>query len=387
MAGVAAALGSVLLLKLAPHAWVWTAALWAAACFGAARGSAGSALAAVWFNAGFAFLAFGSVEAWLAFGGSGAADTYHYSKPLTRPDDVLGYAPNADTTLTATKRHGDEVVYEVRYSFDENGHRVTPPAAADSECVVFFGGSFAFGMGVEDAESMPWQVVEHSGGRLHAVNLGFNGYGAHQMLAAIEAGLLDEVPGCEPRAAIYLALVAHTSRAVGLSPWDRHGPRYVRNGDGRVHRAGHFDDGIWRGKVLPRLHQSEIFSRLLSRTPDRSTNYVVTPEEVDLYVAIVAAAARRFEAAHPGARFHVLLWDEPASEHYTRILDGLRRAGLSIHRMSELYPGFDRLEMKADGIERKGLALSELDDHPSAKTHAAIADFVIGTILGGETGS
>jgi hypothetical protein len=54
-----------------------------------------------------------------------------------------------------------------------------------------FGCSFTFREGVEDREAMPYLVGELS--KYIVYNFGFHGYGAHQMLSALEYGIVDRI--------------------------------------------------------------------------------------------------------------------------------------------------------------------------------------------------
>ena len=109
-------------------------------------------------------------------------------------DDRYGYAPAANDRVRATRRENHEVVYDVVYNFDSHGLRMTPPdGESGGECILFFGGSFAFGQGVADHETLPSLVGQKTGGRFRAYNVGFHGYGPHQMLYALEHGVIEQV--------------------------------------------------------------------------------------------------------------------------------------------------------------------------------------------------
>jgi hypothetical protein len=110
--------------------------------------------------------------------------------PLDRQDSLLGWRPNPSQVSRGTARIGGEVIYDVQYSIDQAGHRVSPPDRGDAVegCIVFFSDPFVFGDGVSDHEACPYQVGLKTHGRFRIVNFAFSGYGAEHMLAIIFSG-------------------------------------------------------------------------------------------------------------------------------------------------------------------------------------------------------
>jgi len=284
-----------------------------------------------------------------------------------RGHESLGYAPVAENRATATRSFGGEVLYDVVYSIDQNGLRIPPPVAPDAggECLLFFGGSFTFGEGVNDDEAMPYRVGVKTGGRFRVYNFAFHGYGAHQMLAALEDELVAATVDCVPRQVVYLAHPDHAVRAAGFASWDTHGPRYLRDSGGGVAYAGHFDDGLafyGRG-FLTVLNQSKLLATLLSlRQPD--------PEATEkLFVAIIAAAREHVETRHAGAEFHVILWGNADSA----LSQQLASAGLRLHPIDRIVSEEERADPRYT-IPRDG--------HPTALLHERVAAYVAREIVG-----
>jgi len=152
-----------------------------------------------------------------------------------RDDPDLGYSPVPGARVRAVRRAGDRTIYDVLYTIDADGHRLThgDPAGPD---VLFFGCSFTFGEGLVDADALPEQLSAALGRRAHVVNLGFHGYGPHQMLRALEIGRVRVPAGAH---VIYQGLSDHVRRAAGKAPWDTYGPLYEVDGDG-IRYAGRF---------------------------------------------------------------------------------------------------------------------------------------------------
>jgi len=358
-------LGASFALAFAPRPFVWIPLFWSGLLVYRAAAAEHRCAKLSCVNAAGVLLVFSLAELALqlrpALELSGLPDDYFQG------NESLGYAPLAASRGTATRSFAGEVLYDVVYTIDQNGLRVAPPVAdgAGSECLLFFGGSFTFGEGVGDSETMPYQVGVQTGGRFRVYNFGFHGYGPHQMLAALQDELVSGTIECEPHHAIYQGLPDHVLRAAGFRSWDSHGPRFVLGAAGKVAYAGHFDDGLaflGRG-LLTLLDRSKVLAMLLSlREPEPGA-------AEQLFVGIVGAARAHVEARHPGAEFHVILWDDANSSLSRR----LASAGLRLHHVDAIVPEEERNEPRYT-IPRDG--------HPTALLHERVAAYVAREIVG-----
>lgn len=373
------AVASALALKFAavPYLWIFATAAVASVLWVLTARSESSKLVAV--NLAAVLLALAGMEAYLAGTFSGDGPVVHpveveYDTEYFRPDDVLGYAPRDRVTVTATKGSPDKLSYRVTYTIDSLGLRRSPPdTRPGAPCILFFGGSFTFGEGVEDDESMPWVVGELTGYR--TLNFGFYGYGPHQMLAALEAGLVAEkVADCPVEAVVYQAIAGHAARAAGKRAWDRDGPRYRLLPDGNVVRDGHFDDADTPPEgLLPllgwRLKNQLRKSRIVAPVAPNDTSF---DQDLLLFLAIVEASRRELAAAWPTAPFHLLLWDKPLTHAQLASIDAsLGPAGITVHRVGDIVP-----QAQEGGDWR-----ISYDGHPNARAHRAMAAYVAGRML------
>ena len=89
-------------------------------------------------------------------------------------------------------------IYKAEYTIDSNLLRETL-SAETGPTIAFFGDSFTFGEGVNDAETLPQAFADLLGRRERVLNLGFSGYGPHQFLAELQTGRFDGVIGAQPR--------------------------------------------------------------------------------------------------------------------------------------------------------------------------------------------
>jgi hypothetical protein len=267
----------------------------------------------------------------------------------------------------------------VSYTIGSNGLRVTPSSSGNDAlpCILFFGGSFMFGEGVADEESMPYVVGARTEGRYRALNFGFHAYGAHQMLAAIEHGIVEEVAGCESRYVFYQAIVAHINRAAGETASDPHGPRYVRLRNGELFLDGRFDDEHSQVPAELAQRRTALYRHVISRSFVMRKIHGGTvgfSERLELFVAIVDRARRLVESRWPGAEFHVILWDERFQMRTLRLERALVREEFRIHRISEILTDYF--------ADRDRYQLGMSDRHPNAMAQAMIADHIVDEVLG-----
>jgi len=270
------------------------------------------------------------------------------------PDVGLCPAPSHTTPSKLVIDH--KTVFDVRYTMDKDGLRITPEANASPEATLLcFGCSFTFGYGVEDNEAWPYRVGTLSKERVKAYNFAFHAWGPHQMLAMLESGRVAR--SVDPKGkvvGVFLVISRHVARAAGLAPFATTGPRYVLDGDG-VRRDGMLVDRFRMLRWFPTIRKSEIYKRtVLSGSPG--------PEDEELFAKIVQAAKDRFETTYPGGRFHVLLWP---NERTKQLAPVLRRHRLD-SRVMVLPPGRHTLPG---------------DLHPNARAYDAVAAFVLREIM------
>lgn len=286
-------------------------------------------------------------------------------------DDDVGVRPAPGVSWREALWLGDEAIYDVVYTTDAHGRRVTPEATGgeDALCVLFFGCSFSFGTGIGDADTLPWLTSEAMGRRHEVHNFSFSGWGPHQMLAALEAGSVERSLPCEPTHALYVSIHDHVRRVAGRSPWDPHGPRFELREDGSVVRDGNFDDRPSLLRAWPWLGRSELV-RILSE------RFRETQRDFDLFAAVVAASRDRVASRWPGVDFRVLLWDK-RWKHDPEFWQGLLRRGLRVHFVSEILP--DQRE------HASRYAVSPHDGHPNRTANERIAAWIAREILGPAT--
>jgi hypothetical protein len=278
-----------------------------------------------------------------------------------RSDSVLGFAPIPGVSATSKLVLRGRTIYETRYTIDELGLRVAPrcDCGSGTRAILFFGCSFTFGTGVQDDETLPYRVGVRTGSRYAIYNFAFDGYGPHQMLAALEQGIVAARVAQPPRYVFFAAIADHVRRAAGRARWDRAGPRYVRDGES-VRLAGPFAStpappprGL-RERAGVMLARSAIVRRWRPRTGEEG--------EEETFVAIVDAARRRVETDFPGAEFRVLFWG--MNDRALDLSRRLEERGVAVDLVAEIIPDWaadrDRYEIPDD-------------PHPNARAYDAVA--------------
>lgn len=304
------------------------------------------------------------------------------------PHEELGWALPPESVMTQTLSFEGELLYDATYTIGPDGLRISSPAergdGRSTECALFFGNSFTFGQGLADHEALPFRVHEESAQRYRTYNFGLNGYGAHQMLSALQHGLVRDTVQCDREQVthvFYQSITDHLRRSAGRVWWETRGPRYVLTEDGGVRSAGSFEDeeDYDEDRSLVEILGTQIIKSMIYQKIVQGT-YVrkYSRDVIDLYLEIIAEARRVALADYPAAEFHILLWDEDNADNRA-IRDGLRRRDIKVHLMSDILPNY-----RADDLNDE-YRIHVRDPHPNALANELIAQYVIREVLGEPT--
>ena len=363
---VSAIVCSAIALEKLDFPYLWIASFWfVLLLFAFLKGVRPRAL---WFNLAILVLAVAGMEAWAGYQNAFRMEGHDPGKYINSDHFDLGYAANPDQRVRARRMLRDEVLYDVHYSIASNGLRVAPPVSEEGadECILFFGGSFTFGEGVNDDETLPFQTGLKTAGRYHVYNFGLHGYGPHQMLAALESSYVTERINCKPRFVIYQGIWFHAFRVAGMELWDSRGPHYVKDDAIGVKLLGRFEDDPYlagRRWVMERLYRSNLFSRIHQRVRRPTT------QAYETYLAIVKETQRLIETRYPDCEFHILFWDEPWLP-----MEGIFETGFNFHRVGSILPAGWR-------EQRVQYQVHEHDQHPNRRSFEYLSDYVVGKIV------
>ena len=102
-------------------------------------------------------------------------------------DSAFGYRlrPNL-RELPGRLRVAGQIIYEVTYSTGRFGWRATPQVPGAAGEVLFFGGASVFGIGLNDADTLPARFDAEMKGATNSHNYGVPGWGAKETLRLLE---------------------------------------------------------------------------------------------------------------------------------------------------------------------------------------------------------
>ncbi|MEM7030598.1 MAG: hypothetical protein AAF629_13605 [Chloroflexota bacterium] len=289
-----------------------------------------------------------------------------YAADFFRDEPLLGYRPKPNVQVTSIKKLGDELVYDVVYTIDDSQRRHTPvdtPTGRD-QFALFFGGSFVFGEGVNDDETLPYYF-----GALatdyQPYNYGLSGYGPQQMLAKLQSNELEAELAQPNGMIIYTFIDAHVERAIGsmyvYNAWGDQMPYYTTDWSGNLIRQRDFRTGRpATSKMFEWLEQSEIARYYNINVPN-----VLQDRHYAHAVRIIAAARDTFQEKYDSNQFYVMIYPDEG-DYFEDMEAHLMAADLQLLNYDE--------RMKLD--KEAGLAIKG-DGHPTAQAHEIVAQWLV----------
>jgi hypothetical protein len=278
---------------------------------------------------------------------------------------LLGYKPGASTRANSIKKQGDEVIYSVVYTIDENNRRVTPyqNPSNPNKFLLLFGDSFVFGEGVEDDQTLPFHLSQLAT-EYRVYNYGFSGYGPQQMLARLEQPTFSSEISETDGLAVYMFIDAHVERAIGsmyvYNAWGADMPYYTVNWRGELEQQGSFRTG--------RPVLSTLYSRLAETEFARYYNLNIPGRlrkgHYWLTARIIAEARDEFLQHYPDGQFYVAVYPDEG-DYFEDIAPYLAEFQLKVLNYDEW------LKLEAEtGTAIKG------DGHPTGTAHKQVAEWI-----------
>lgn len=168
-------------------------------------------------------------------------------------------------------------IYDVTYHLDRARYRVTPGTAPPSapRALVFFGGSFTWGEGVEDEKTLPAFVARQFPDH-HVANFAKMGHGPQNMYHAIVAQEVLEPFADKEVVVIYIYIAAHVARVTGsmlvTSGWGSEYPYYAPDETGNFHYRGTMTSAFpLRGPLYHGLAREQVMQYFGTDIPPRNT--------------------------------------------------------------------------------------------------------------------
>ncbi len=206
------------------------------------------------------------------------------TKGLTVLWPDIGWGPGHAGRFHAekTNSYSGVPIYSADYTIDSNLLREIH-SVDTGPTIVFFGDSFTFGIGVNDADTLPQIFADLQGRKQRVLNLGVGGFGPQQFFAQLQTGRFDGVIGAQPRLFIFTTFAGHAERTACKPFWARYWPRFVLE-NGQVALKGECFQG---SGLRMREWLEDMASYRLFIEPYLQK---ATQQDFELYIGMVLAA-------------------------------------------------------------------------------------------------
>jgi hypothetical protein len=287
---------------------------------------------------------------------------------------LVGYSFVGPARLQASAYLGSEIIYEnVLYSFDSMSRRPCRPAPDAPRHALFFGGSFTFGEGLTNQQTLACQFQTASQGEFASFNYAMMGWGPAQTYNQLNVDELFNDIFQRRGIAVYGLVDDHINRAIWrpeISAVYTDYPFFRVADDGVI-------EGPLRAVDRPHLRLAtdlygflDGFSPLFRVAISPSWFRIESKQRATRLTAHALGRSRiRYRERFDG-EFFVLLWPrsrlEPDLEHL--LIDELTRLGVPVIQVPPL-PG-----------DETNATLHPLDGHPSARETAWVAESLLRVI-------
>lgn len=248
--------------------------------------------------------------------------------------EVKSFVPGSSCYLKLEFFNG-HIVYRALMHFDEQGRRVVPWKGKEKRHLIILGGSFAFGQGLSDEESLAAKIGQLTR-TTRPYNLALVGGGPNDVYAQFPGSLMG-IPKT-PGTAIYVGITNHVDRLFGttrtLGTWADHrvAIQEVKQGQFRVL-------GSWK-KARP--YYTRMIKLLASSGFVQYFNISIPPiteEHIAGYVRLIVAIKAEYLAHFPQGKF---IYVFPAGEEFKYSVLSFKREfdkqGISYIDYSDLCP-------------------------------------------------
>lgn len=207
----------------------------------------------------------------------------NFSKNIKYEKTFLGYQPVPGVQNHKIVSNG-KIKIDKNYTISINKFRHTPELNSNKKNKImnFFGGSFTFGWGLDDTETLPY-LMQFYFKDWKIKNYGVSGYGVHQTLA-----LIQKKPEIIGDLNFLITDISHIPRATCKRDYSFGTPKYTLDNK-KLTRSGYCNFGFFNNLYLPRIigsvvNRSQIkilFDKIYFRKED------IGEKDIDLYLAII----------------------------------------------------------------------------------------------------
>ncbi len=263
--------------------------------------------------------------------------------------------------------NGSEVLYDVVYSINDAGLRVTPTHADAKIAIAFLGCSFTFGDGLNDAQTFPWQVGEKLGAQYQVFNFGKSGFGANSVFANLQENM-QLLQKYEHVIFFYTIIEDHQRRVVL-------GPRYVlengvavRKGDNEPQKLFGSNESLEKW-----VKRSYLFKKI-----DVPLKAMFSPmgnekDRVDLTYALIESMQKEILQKFPESSFTVVAWPPGAMEMLADLPKNIT--------LIDAEPWLPEYALEHNKKDSKYVLRPAVDSHPTAYANSLVSDALVKLIL------
>ncbi len=219
----------------------------------------------------------------------------------------IGTVPYADSVYHSVLIKENDTVYDVHFTIDNYCKRVTPDYDSNrTKYALFFGCSIAFGEGLEDNQTFPYDFQQQTN-EYNSYNFGYSGYGANHMLARMEFQNLTDQVKEKDGAAFYVFFGDHVNRSIGsmntFIGWLSNAPYYYLK-DGKLVRDRMFKNGrYWVSKFYELVYQTSIVNYFKINFPLKLQH-----KHYELTAKIVQTSKEKYTQQFGNDNFYVIMY-------------------------------------------------------------------------------
>lgn len=219
----------------------------------------------------------------------------------------VGMTYYADSVYHDIKVNGTDTVFDVHYSIDHMNKRITPGFdSTKKNYALFFGCSIGFGYGLEDYQTLAYQV-QQQGESTNSYNFAISGTGTNHMLAEIQYRDLSKQVAEKDGCGYYIFFWDHIYRAIGTmhryTEWLHLAP-YYKMENGKLVRHKLFKDGRpFISSMYERLYQTNIVKYFEADLPLK-----LNDSHYDLVTEMVLETKKNYEKQFGNDKFYLVIY-------------------------------------------------------------------------------
>lgn len=286
-----------------------------------------------------------------------------------KKDPNLGLIGNGRKNIRVLRTRSKKLIADVTYNMNDH-YRVVPKTpllnVVSDHSYFFYGGSYMFGMGLNDIDTLPAQFQALKA-NANVYNLGISGWGIHQLLYLIQQGKLDSYFNQNSNNTVIYGLMRHHIHranhdlsALSHVPWNHSTPTYRFNDEGSVIYLGPYRQAYPTLSYLGEtLNRSTAIRKLLSFTAQY--NY---EEKEKLFCGIIQSIS--IELKKRNINFVTFSYND--LQYVDSLKNCLQRNGQYISLGDKAY------------VENRKYRLHDRDHHPSALFNKFLAEKLSGTL-------